>query len=68
MTILNCQEDTDSRDLIVATQTLVKRTEIVESDSKSKGQLNKKGLRTKWTTRTHLGKVRLSKDIFKVKM
>lgn len=72
MTIVNCREDSDSRDLIFATQTLVKRTEVVGSDSKIKESLKghpiKKGVRTKWVSRTHLGKVRLSKDILKVKM
>ncbi len=67
VTIVQKANDPDSRDLVFATQTLLKGTEkiILSTSNQSKPRFVNK---TKWKMRTHLQKVRLTKDIKNMKM
>lgn len=67
VTVVQRGNDPDSRDLIFATHSLVKGTEkmILNTFSQTKSRVVNK---TKWTMRTHLQKVQLTKDIQNVKM
>jgi len=64
--ILSNPEDPDSRNLIFATQTLVKRVEKYSSGSNSKDKSNTPDVSTKWVSRVQLKKIRLTKDIRKI--
>jgi len=66
VTIVNKPEDPDSRDLIFASQTLIKGIEKVINKSQSLPK-SKPVYKTKWTIKTYLQKVKLTKDIRKMK-